>query len=124
MVYCFEVVRKKSAVIYGEGRGLVLHCAGFFVFGKDFLLYVITCFCVDGVNDISVISLFGFSAGHCDECRIISLDDFDVVNDEALVNCYRRNSFEFRAVVRSRFNASDSDVCDFHLLTPRLISTR
>ena len=64
----------------------------------DFSLNLIANFRLYRVNDIAENAGFVLAAWHCGEKALAVVDDFNVVNDDEIVQSNRQNSLEFALI--------------------------
>ena len=52
-----------------------------------------SCHGIDGMSNVLVFPVIGFSARHGDKIALGALDNLDIMHHKALINGYRRHSF-------------------------------
>lgn len=67
------------------------------------------------MNDVVVFSIRSFSVWHRDKKPFFAIDNFDVVNDEAVVDCDGSHCFELSFFFGYK---SYPNVCDFQVNLP------
>ena len=94
---------------FEAGEGLT-HTAHFFLESfEDGVFDMVTSFLIEWVSDIAKLAVFALFTGHCYEKAASALDDLDIADDEAVVECDGYVGFELIFV-----DGEDFDLGDFH----------
>ena len=94
-------------------KKLFLICFFFFVCSQDSRTDLFSCFSVEWVYDITVLSTWCLLWWHSNKVSIVAFNDFHIMNNKCVVNCERSNCFQLAVILSHQ---SDSDVCNVQVL--------